>query len=112
MAVYVSNLVIYTGTDFEQVFVLEGSSTNSALDLTGYTGASQFKKYKSSTTAKTFVVTFTNRPLGKVKIGMGTTMTSDLKPGKYFYDLRLTSPSGVTSRVVEGQVTVKKSVTR
>jgi len=112
MAVYVSNIIIHTGTDFEQVFVLENDSNNSALDLTGYTGSSQFKKYKSSGTVKTFVVTFTNRELGKIKIGMGSTMTKDLKPGKYFYDLKIISPSGVSSRVVEGTVLVKQSVTR
>lgn len=112
MAVYVSNLVIHTGTDFEQVFVLEGSSSNSSLDLTGYTGASKFKKYKSSTTSHSFDVSFTNRLLGKVKIGMGSSMTTNLKPGKYFYDINITSPSGTTSRVVEGQVLVKKAVTR
>ena len=112
MAVYVSNLVIYTGTDFEQIFVLEGSDSNSALDLTGYTGASKFKKYKSSTTSHSFDVTFTNRLSGNIKIGMGASMTDDLKPGKYFYDVNITSPSGVTSRVVEGQVLIKKAVTR
>jgi hypothetical protein len=112
MAVYVSNLVIYTGTDFEQVFVLDDAISNSALNLTDYTGSSQFRKYKSSQTPYTFDVTFTNRELGKVKIGMDATRTENLKPGKYFYDINITSPSGVTTRVVEGQVLVKKSVTR
>jgi hypothetical protein len=43
---------------------------------------------------------------------MDSTITEDLKPGKYFYDVNITSPSGVTTRVIEGQVLVKKSVTR
>lgn len=112
MKVYVSNLVVYTGTDFEQVFMLEGSNTNSPFNLTGYTGASKFKKYKSSTTSHSFNLSFTNRLIGKIAIGMGASMTANLKPGKYFYDINITSPSGVTSRVVEGQVLVKKAVTR
>ena len=46
--VYVTNLVIYTGTKFEQTFVLEDDQTNSAMDLTGYTGCAQIKRYESS----------------------------------------------------------------
>lgn len=112
MAIYASNLVVYTGTDFEQTFLLEDANSNSALNLTDYTGSSQFKKYKSSSSTKTFSVTFPDRLLGKVKISMNAEMTTALSPGKYFYDLKVTSPSGVTTRVSEGYVTVKKSVTR
>ena len=37
-AVYVSNLVINTGSTFSQTFNLESTETNSAMDLTNYTG--------------------------------------------------------------------------
>jgi len=43
---------------------------------------------------------------------MLSTVTSGLKAGKYFYDLLLNSPSGTTTRAVEGTVLVKKAVTR
>jgi len=42
---------------------------------------------------------------------MGSTVTGSLKAGKYFYDLLL-NKSGEITRVVEGTVLVKKSVTR
>ena len=48
MAVYTSNLTIYTGTDFEQVFVLANDSDDSAYDLTGYTGIAKIKKNSGS----------------------------------------------------------------
>ena len=38
MAVYVSNLTVNTGTTFSQIFTLESADTNSATDLTGFTG--------------------------------------------------------------------------
>ena len=38
MAVFSTNLLIYKHTDFEQTFVLEDSQSNSAKDLTGFTG--------------------------------------------------------------------------
>lgn len=111
MTVYTGNLVIHTGTDFEQTFVFENEINNTRLNLTGYTGCARLKKYESSSPAGTFEVIFTNRNLGRVKIGMGATMTIDLKPGKYFYDLLLNSGTEIT-RVIEGQATVKKAVTR
>ena len=111
-AVYTSNIVIYTSTDFEQTFVFESEETDSSLNLTGYSGCARLKKYESSTPAATFEVSVTNVQLGKVRVSLGSTMTSGLKPGKYFYDLLLRSPTGTTTRVVEGVALVKKTITR
>ena len=44
-AVYVNNLVVNAGANFSQTFTLEGASTNSPLDLTGYTVAAQMRKW-------------------------------------------------------------------
>jgi hypothetical protein len=38
--------------------------------------------------------------------------TANLSAGRYVYDLKITSPANVVSRVVEGIVTVLPSVTR
>jgi hypothetical protein len=38
--------------------------------------------------------------------------TANLTPGRYVYDLLLTSGAGVKTRVIEGIVTVMPSVTR
>ena len=110
---YTANLVIYTGTDFDQTFALENDQTNSALNLTGYSGCAQMKRYESSSKTADFTVTFANeRDTGRVTISLGSTQSAAIKPGKYFYDLLLNSPTGTTTRVVEGTALVKKSVTR
>ena len=112
-ATYTANLLIYTGTDFTQSFVLEDSQSNSLKDLTGYNGCAQMKRYESSLKTGDFTVTFANdRTSGKVTVSMGASDTAALKAGKYFYDLLLNSPTGTTSRAVEGTVLVKRSVTR
>ena len=111
MAIFSTNLTIHTGTDFEQTFVLENSNSNSALDLTGYTGACRMKKYHSSSIAGAFHVNFQNRLAGKVKIEMAANLTQNLKAGKYFYDLLLNNGTTV-ERVIEGEVLVKRTVTR
>ena len=110
---YTSNLVIYTGTDFEQTFALENDQTSSALNLTGYNGCAQLKKYESSSKAADFVITFSNdRTTGRVTVSIAATVSAEIKPGKYFYDLLLRNAAGTTTRVVEGTALVKKSVTR
>jgi len=110
---YVSNLVIYTGTDFDQTFVLEDAQSNSLKDLTGYSGCAQMKRYESSLKTADFLVSFANdRKTGKVTLSLLAADTTNLKPGKYFYDLILNSPTGTVTRAVEGTVLVKKSVTR
>ena len=110
---YTPNLVIYTGTDFEQTFVLEDDLTDLPLNLTGYSGCAQLKRYESSSKTVDFVVGFeNNRTTGRVNVSIAATVSSTIKPGKYFYDILLNSPTGTTTRVVEGTALVKKSVTR
>lgn len=113
MTVYVSNIVIHTGTDFEQTFLLEDSQSNSALDLTGYEGCAQLKRYESSSKSADFTVEFGNdRSTGRVKLTISATTSASIKPGKYFYDLLLKKPDQTTTRVIEGTALVKKSITR
>ena len=113
MAVFTTNLIIHTGTDFEQTFILEDDRTNSVKNLTGYTGVAKFKQYPNaySTSDGAFDFAFTNRSLGKIRIAMEDTATAKLSAGKYFYDVLLNDGSAV-ERVIEGQLIVKRSVTR
>ena len=113
MPVFTANIIIYTGTDFAQTFVLEDSASNSIKDLTGYVGCSQIKRYESSNKSADFTVSFANdRSTGRISIEMLSSVTETLKAGKYFYDLIISSPNGVTERVIEGTAIFKKAVTR
>ena len=111
MAVFSTNLIIYKHTDFEQTFVLEDSLSNSAKDLTGFTGSCKMQRTLNLGSLTTFNVTFPNRLLGKVRISLTNTQTADIEEGKYFYELMLTDPNDVTERVIEGVVIVKHPVT-
>ena len=111
--IYTTNLIIYTGTDFDQTFILEDTDTNNLKDLSGYSGCAQFKRHNSSSTSYSFDVTFFgDRRNGKIMISIDAATTSTIKPGRYFYDILLNDPQGITSRAIEGEVFVKKSVTR
>ena len=111
MAVFSTNLVIYKFTDFEQTFLLEDSQSNSAKDLTGFTGTCKMQRTLNLGSLTAFNLTFTNRLLGKVRIGLTSTQTANIADGKYFSELMLTDPNGVVERVIEGVVIVKHPVT-
>ena len=112
-AVYVSNIIINSGTDFSQTFALEGTSDNSPLLLTNYTVSAQMRKYQGSSTAIDFTTAIVDPPtLGKIIISLNSTQTAAIKPGRYLYDIVLTDNSSVKTRAVEGSVLVREGVTR
>ena len=113
MSVYVSNIVINTGTTFNQSFTLENVNTNSVIDLTDYTIKSEMRKNPGSTTGvTTFSSTIASASGGVVTIGLTTTQTASLKPGRYVYDLLIDDGAGTIDRVVEGMAIVSQGVTR
>jgi hypothetical protein len=110
-AVYVSNIVINIGADFNQSFILDDSSTNSALNLTGYGVSSQMRKYSNSSTAYNFNTSIPNPTGGTVQIGMTTSVISTIKPGRYIYDIVVTDTNSKKIRVVEGMALVREGAT-
>jgi len=112
-AVYVNNLVINSGSDFSQTFTLEGSDTNSAFDLTGYTVESQMRKWAGSSSSVTFSSEVVFPPIsGTLQLHLSANQTTSIKPGRYVYDVVITSTNGIKNRVLEGMVLVTEGVTR
>ena len=111
MAVFSTNLVIYKYTDFEQTFMLEDSSTNSAKDLTGFTATCRMQRTLNLGSLTAFTVSFTNRTQGKIRITLTDAQTAEIADGKYFYELVLCDPRGIVECVIEGVVIVKHPVT-
>jgi|TARA_B100000768_G_C11195852_1_gene339431 hypothetical protein len=106
-----ANLFIDQGTDFT-IVVDVSDATGEILNLSGYVSAGQIRKtYGSSTIAATFTTTNANAT-GKVTMSLTDTQTSALEPGRYVYDMNITSSAGVTTRVVEGQAIITPGVTR
>ena len=111
-AVYVSNLVINTGSTFTQTFNLEATNTNSALDLTGYSVSAQMRTWAGSSSATDFTVTIsTPATAGEIVLGLTAAQTAVLPAGRQVYNV-LISKDSVTETVVEGMVLVRQGVTR
>jgi hypothetical protein len=104
-----ANIVIDQGTDFSAVVDVVDTSGN-AYDLQGYTVAAQMRKNYTSSAATTFVGSH-NGIGGAITLSLSNTVTAALEPGRYLYDVEITS-GGVVTRVVEGIATVTPGMTR
>lgn len=87
-------------------------SQGTAVNLSGYTAASQIRKSYYSTSANNLTATVTGIANGEITLSMTAANTANLTPGRYLYDLVITAPTGVKTRVVEGIVNVLAGVTQ
>ena len=111
MATYSANIIIDSGSDFVQTFYLEDTVSNSSLNLNNYTATASLKKSPVSLKKSAdFSVSFPNASEGQLRISLASTITSTLKPGRYSYDILLTSGS-IKVRAVEGSAIVTAGVT-
>jgi len=107
----IANIYIDQGTDFS-ITVDVTNADGTALNLNGYSAAAQMRKtYTSSTVSAEFATSLVEAS-GQVTLSLTDSQTSALSPGRYLYDLNITSSGGNTSRVVEGQAIVTPGVTR
>ena len=111
-AVYVSNLVINSGATFSQKFDLVNTTTSGPLDLTGYAVEAQIRKWAGSNSKIDFTTSIEDAIGGAVKIELDPTQTGAIKSGRYLYDILVTDPTNIKTRVVEGSVLVREGVTR
>jgi hypothetical protein len=104
----VVNIVIAQGTDFSESFT-STESDGSLTNLNGFSGVSKLKKYAGSPTSFDFTVGI-NTTTSKVSIAMTAPITTPIKPGRYYYDIVLTSSTGAVSRMVEGAAIVTAGI--
>ena len=105
-----SNLVIDQGSSFSTLVTLVDSA-NSLIDLTGYSASSQIRKHYTSSNSQSFSTSLGGAN-GTVTLSLTSTETSNLVAGRYVYDVEITSPSSLVTRIVEGIVTVTPEVSR
>jgi hypothetical protein len=104
-----TNITVDQGANFAYNVYLVDTDGN-PFNLTGYTANSQIRKTYTSTTFNT-ISTTVNAAAGSITLTMNSVITANLSSTRYVYDLELYS-SNVTSRIVEGFVTVNPGVTR
>ena len=105
-----ANIVIDQGADFTAIVDVVDSA-GATYDLEGYTVAAQMRKNYTSSAATTFVAAH-NGIGGAISLSLSNTVSAALEPGRYLYDVEITSEGGVVTRVVEGIATVTPGMTR
>ena len=105
-----ANIVVDQGTDFSATIDVTNAD-GTAFNLTGYTVAAQMRKNYASSTATTFTASH-NSGAGQITLALLKSTTNNLEPGRYLYDVEITSSGNNTVRVVEGIVTVTPGMTR
>lgn len=107
----ISNLFVDAGSNYSNIISV--TATNGlALDLTGYTVKSQMRKSYSSSVAYNFNPSVYDALNGKVRLQLTAAQSEAIPPGRWLYDVEITSPSGTKTRVVEGIVTVTPQITQ
>ena len=103
------NIVIPQGSDFTKTFN-SVESNGSATDLTGYSASASLKKHFDSNTSVDFSVSIVELS-GQVSIALTSAQTSAIEFGRYYYDVVITSPTDVKTRLAEGMALVSPGVT-
>lgn len=110
MTVYVNNITINTGEYFSRDFYLDNID-GTPLNLVGYAASSYIRKHPESLnpTAK-FNVGFIDRANGRIRVSLASTITAEIKPGRYVYDVLFTDNTTKKSIVIEGNVLATEDI--
>lgn len=95
---------------------IQGGNALSAVDITGYQAKMQLRSHPSDADA---VLTLTETsgitidgPTGTLAVHATAAQTGAIIEGPYYFDLEITSPTDVVTRIVQGRVVVSAEVTR
>ncbi len=111
MAAYVE-ITIEQGANLTST-VTVNDTQGDAINLATYSASAQLRKSYYSSSANTLTAIITGNANGQITLSMTAANTSNLTPGRYVYDLKITnSIDNSVTRVVEGTATVLPSVTR
>lgn len=112
MPAYVE-LYIDQGTTFNNIINVTDDITNAPINVYGYTITSQMRRsYYSANASANIICTITNATNGEVTMSMSAANTAIIKAGRYLFDIKTTNTGNVTSRIVEGIITVTPQVAR
>lgn len=112
MAAYVE-LYVDQGATFNTTINLTDDVTNSAINVYGYTITSQMRRsYYSTGITANITCTITDTSNGEVTLSMTAANTASIKPGRYVFDVKSTDSTNITSRLLEGIITVTPQVTK
>jgi hypothetical protein len=106
-----TELLIEQGATFSTTVNVEDTA-GAAINLFGYSASSQMRKSYYATSNTIITSTITGNANGEITLSMTAANTANLTPGRSVFDLLITSPTGVKTRVIEGVIVISPGVTR
>jgi hypothetical protein len=108
--------------DFVEIQIESGATFNTEVtvndangypkDLTDYTVRSQLRKSYYSTTAIDFQINVIDPLEGIIEMSISAANTSNIRAGRYVYDVEIEDSQGIVTRIFEGIATILPNVTR
>jgi hypothetical protein len=102
------NLTADQATTFNLTVELNDQSGN-ALDVTGYSVKSKFRKHYMSDNSVSFTTSLSN---GQLILSLSANATVNVESGRYVYDVELADGSNNIIRLMEGILTINPAVTK
>ena len=115
MASRFKNMTVDIGMDYvANVVAYANGSATSPLNLTNYITANGHvkKTFYPGSSAAIFNVWVQDATAGIINLHLNRANTTTLSPGNYVYDVAVTSPYGIRTRVVEGIITATAGVSK
>lgn len=106
-----ANIFIDQGCDYSNIITVTAAN-GQPLNLSGFTVKSQLRKSYSSSTFHNFNASIAIANTGKIRIQLSSAQSEIIKPGRWLYDVEITSASGIKTRVVEGIATITPQITQ
>lgn len=103
------NITLQRRADYSVVLQFKDSN-DTAINLTGWTVASQIWTQARTSKILDFTVAYTNRATGTVTLSLTSEQTA-LIDQTYYYDVLLTNTSGLKEYYLEGTVTASEGYT-
>ncbi len=110
MADFVEIQIDAGATFFTEVTV--NDANGNPKDLTDYTVRSQLRKSYYSTTSVDFQINISDPMNGIIEMTLSPQVTSNIRAGRYVYDVEIEDDQNTVTRIFEGIVTVLPNVTR
>lgn len=106
-----TELLIEQGATFSTTVNVEDTA-GAAINLFGYSASSQMRKSFYATSNTIITSTITGNANGEITLSMTAANTANLTPGRMVFDLLITSPTSVKTRVIEGIIVISPGVTQ
>jgi hypothetical protein len=107
-----AELTVDQGATFESTLDLTNDD-GSAINVAGYVFSGQIRKsYYSANATANLIITVSSAANGNLVISLNSATTTNIKAGRYLYDVKMTSPSNTITRIVEGVITITPQVTK